>query len=217
MAAKLVLTFNDSVISEHPLSNDETTIGRRFANDIHIDNLGVSGSHAKVLLIGGNAFIEDLNSTNGTYVNGSRVEKKPLSNGDIISVGKYQLKFENDTPAVNDDFEKTVILQANAVSIDEPPVKAAPAATTKNAKLVVANGPNKGKGMSLTKAVTRLGKPGNQAAAIAKRPQGYFFVNVGGEGAATPILNGGKVPIGAVKLNNGDKITIGNIELVFQL
>lgn len=214
MTAKLILLFNDSVISEYSLTSDETTIGRRFANDIHIDNLGVSGSHAKVLMIGGNAFIEDLNSTNGTYVNGNRIDKKPLSDGDVITVGKYQLRFEN-AAANDDEFEKTVILQASAVSPQQEPTKADPAPA--NARLVVANGPNKGKGMALTKAVTRLGKPGHQAAAIAKRPQGYFFVNVGAEGAATPILNGGKVPIGAVKLKDGDKITLGNIELIFQL
>ena len=62
MSAKLVLMQNNDVVSEHTLSADETTIGRRFGNDIHLDNLGVSGSHAKIMIFGQDAFLEDLNS-----------------------------------------------------------------------------------------------------------------------------------------------------------
>lgn len=214
MPAKLVLMFNNSVVSEHFLNKDETTIGRRFANDIHIDNLGVSGSHAKILMFGNDAFIEDLNSTNGTFVNGSRVDKKPLQDNDIITVGKYQLRYENENNAQEDEFERTVILQAKSVA-PEPPAST-PATASARAKLVVATGTSKGKSMPLTKTVTRLGRPGSQTAAIAKRPQGYFFVNLGLEGVRTT-LNGNVVTVGASLLKDGDKIAIGSIELSFQL
>ncbi len=216
MAAKLVLIFNNSVVSEHILTAEETTIGRRFANDIHIDNLGISGNHAKIIMFGNNAFVEDMASTNGTYVNGSRVEKKALENNDIITIGKYQLRYENEAGEQQDDFEKTVILQANAVSMENttvskpPPTKAGAGKT----RLVVASGPSKGKTMVLAKSVTRLGKPGNQAAAIAKRPQGHFFVNLGGD-SVKPKLNGSTLSVGAVRLGHGDTISLGSIELTF--
>ena len=154
MPAKLVLMFNDSVVSEYTLNKDETTIGRRFANDIHIDNLGVSGAHAKVLMFGNDAFIEDLASTNGTFVNGARVEKKPLQDKDIITIGKYQLRYENENNAQEDEFEKTVILQANAVQ-PEPQAPVEKPSAALQAKLIVASGPIKGKAMPLTKTVTR--------------------------------------------------------------
>ena len=219
MSAKLVLMQNNDVVSEHTLSADETTIGRRFGNDIHLDNLGVSGSHAKIMIFGQDAFLEDLNSTNGTFINGNRIEKQLLQNNDLVTIGKYQLRFSASVETQEDDFEKTVILQPDAVSI-EPTGKAAKAAeeetlTGEDARLVVASGPSKGKAMTLAKTVTRLGKPGQQSSAIAKRPQGYYFVNLAGDKMPAPILNGKALKVGATRLNHGDQITIGNIELTF--
>lgn len=219
MSAKLVLMQNNDVISEHTLSADETTIGRRFGNDIHLDNLGVSGSHAKIMIFGQDVFLEDLNSTNGTFINGNRIDKKLLQNNDLITVGKYQLRFSASEQEIEDDFEKTVILQPDAVSI-EPTGKASKAAeeetsTGEDARLVVASGPSKGKSMALAKTVTRLGKPGQQSSAIAKRSQGYYFVNLAGDKMPAPVLNGKALKVGATRLNHGDQITIGNIELTF--
>lgn len=228
MTAKLVLMLNNEVLSEHSLEADEATIGRRFANDIHIDNLGVSGSHAKITVFGSDAFIEDLNSTNGTFVNGEKVYKQLLSDKDIITVGKYQLQYFAATTAPEEDFEKTVILHPSAVSIEAtgsaakaevetPASSAVKTETSDTAKLVVASGPSKGKSMSLAKTVTRLGKPGQQSSAIAKRPNGYYFVNLAGDSLAAPILNGKPLTVGATQLNHGDLINIGNIELTFSL
>jgi len=222
MNAKLVLTLNSEVISEHEINGDETTIGRRFANDIHIDNLGVSGSHAKVVFFGNDAFIEDLNSTNGTFINGARIEKQLLKDNDVITIGKYQLQYKAGAKAEQDEFEQTVILKPDDIRM-EPTGSAAkaeaekPTAASGQAKLIVASGPSQGKSMQLAKTVTRLGKPGQQSSAIAKRPQGYFFVNLGGEGMPTPSLNGKKLSVGATRLNESDLITIGNIELRFSL
>lgn len=223
MTAKLVLMLNNEVISEHAISGDETTIGRRFANDIHIDNLGVSGSHAKVVIFGTDAFIEDLQSTNGTFVNGGKVEKQLLKDNDVITIGKYQLQYKAGEQPKEDEFEQTVILKPDDIRM-EPTGTAAKAAAAKpeaksagQAKLIVASGASKGKSMQLAKTVTRLGKPGQQSSAIAKRPQGYFFVNLGGEGLPVPMLNGKKLTVGATKLSDGDLIGIANIELTFSL
>lgn len=218
MSAILQVMQNTEVTAEHPLNAEETTLGRRFGNDIHLDNLGVSGSHAKITVFGTDAFIEDLGSTNGTFINGKRIEKQLLQNDDLVTVGNYQLRYKAAVSEEEDEFEKTVILQPDAISIQDTGKFAGQKIEphdSETARLVVASGPSKGKSMVLAKTVTRLGKPGQQSSAIAKRPQGYFFVNLAAENIAAPQLNGKSLSVGATRLNHGDLITIGNIELTF--
>ncbi|GAB4128088.1 MAG: hypothetical protein Fur0040_10990 [Sideroxydans sp.] len=123
MTAKLILSMDGAVIKEYPLTKERTTIGRKPHNDIVIDNLAVSGEHAVVITILNDSFFEDLGSTNGSAVNGVPTQKHFLQNNDVIEIGKYKLKYLNDTPTQTTaaDFEKTMVLRA--------PVK--PAATSK--------------------------------------------------------------------------------------
>ena len=93
MVAKLVMTSNSGEHEEIPLTNETTTIGRKPSNDIHIDNLSVSGKHAQVITILEDSFLEDLGSTNGTYVNGKLIKKHALEHGDKITLGKYQISY----------------------------------------------------------------------------------------------------------------------------
>ena len=79
MAGKLILSFNDQEVGEYELDKESLIIGRRPESDIHIDNLAVSGQHARIMTIAGDSFLEDLDSTNGTFVNGKRVKKHPSS------------------------------------------------------------------------------------------------------------------------------------------
>ena len=98
---KMIVSIDEVVIKEVQLTKDRTTLGRRPYNDIVIDNLAVSGEHAVILMSGGDVVIEDLNSTNGTYVNGRAVKKQMLQSGDGIEVGKYKIKFLADGSADN--------------------------------------------------------------------------------------------------------------------
>lgn len=128
--AKLVLSLDGSLLNEYPLDKERISIGRRPTNDIHIDNLAMSGLHATILTIGNDSFLEDLGSTNGTYVNGKSVKKHLLQHDEVIEFGKYHLKYENEklankSAAENaDDFEKTMIIRPSA-----KPVPVATAAT----------------------------------------------------------------------------------------
>ena len=111
--AKLVLSMDGLVLKEIPLTKERTTIGRKPHNDIQIDNLAISGDHAAIVTILKDSFLEDLNSTNGTYVNGQPIKKHVLQTSDVIELGKYRLKFLNE-PVTKDaatDYEKTVILR----------------------------------------------------------------------------------------------------------
>ena len=127
--AKLILSMDGLVLKEIPLIKERMTLGRKAHNDIQIDNLAISGEHAAVVTILNDSFLEDLNSTNGTLVNGQTVKKHFLKNGDVIELGKYKLKYvaEQTAQAEAADFEKTMILRPNMVK-PAPAPAAAPAA-----------------------------------------------------------------------------------------
>ena len=91
--AKIVVSIDGVVVKEVQLTKERTTLGRRPYNDIVIDNLAVSGEHAVFQMLGMDVFLEDLNSTNGSYVNGKAVKRQQLRNGDNIEVGKYRIRF----------------------------------------------------------------------------------------------------------------------------
>ena len=128
--AKLILSMDGLVLKEINLTKERTTIGRKPHNDIQIDNLAVSGEHAVIVTILQDSFLEDLGSTNGTVVNGQSVKKHFLQNNDVIELGKYKLKYVNETPAgvaKAADFEKTMVLRPGSVK-PAPGPAAAPAA-----------------------------------------------------------------------------------------
>lgn len=107
---KMIVSIDGVVIKEIQLTKERTTLGRRPYNDIVIDNLAVSGEHAVVVQTGDNEVVlEDLNSTNGTYINGRAVKRHALQDGDAIEVGKYKIKFVNE--AANNSFDKTMIFK----------------------------------------------------------------------------------------------------------
>jgi pSer/pThr/pTyr-binding forkhead associated (FHA) protein len=195
---KMVVSIDGVVIKEVQLTKDRTTLGRRPYNDIVIDNLAVSGEHAALQMEGGEVYLEDLNSTNGTYVNGKAAKKQVLHNGDTVEVGKYQIRFVNDTADYS--VEMTPLAEAVAVA----PVQAT---------IKVMSGAAAGREVFLTKVVTTIGKPGVAVAAITHRQRGFFVHHV--EGGGSPALNG--VPIGSepVALKNGDLIELAGTQMQF--
>lgn len=130
--AKMILSMDGLVLKEIPLIKERMTIGRKAHNDIQIDNLAISGEHAAVVTILNDSFLEDLNSTNGTLVNGAPIKKHFLKNNDVVELGKYKLKYIAEQPSqVGDaaDFEKTMVLRPNMVR-PAPAAAPAPAAPT---------------------------------------------------------------------------------------
>src|SRR5215472_7763833 len=115
---KLILTLDGQELAQYELEKERYTIGRLADNDIHIDNMAVSGHHALIINILKDSFLEDLNSTNGTYVNGKLIKKHALQEGDVITIGRHALKYASGKPAPAgaaggdaDDFEKTMIIR----------------------------------------------------------------------------------------------------------
>jgi pSer/pThr/pTyr-binding forkhead associated (FHA) protein len=105
---KIILSMDGLVLKEIALDKPRITIGRKPHNDIQIDNLAISGEHAAISTILQDAFLEDLNSTNGSYVNGVLVKKHALKDGDIVELGKYRLKFLTSAPAGEVGFGKAI-------------------------------------------------------------------------------------------------------------
>src|SRR5215217_7141209 len=149
----MIVSIDGVVIKEVQLTKDRTTLGRRPYNDIVIDNLAVSGEHAVLQLTGNEVFLEDLNSTNGTYVNGKAVKKQLLQNNDTVEIGKYKIKFINEAPGAT--FEKTMIMKPGMVPPMPKPAVPAGAVTA------TAAAPKADMGMSTAAipAMPELGTP----------------------------------------------------------
>ena len=92
---KLHLKFADKVLKEIVLSQGVVTIGRLPDNLVHLDNPGVSGHHARISWENDHYVVEDMNSTNGTFLNSQPVRKAELKDGDVILVGKHSLEFRD--------------------------------------------------------------------------------------------------------------------------
>lgn len=205
---KMIVSIDGVVIKEVQLTKDRTTLGRRPYNDIVIDNLAVSGEHAVMQMSGADVFLEDLNSTNGTYVNGKAIKKQQLQNGDTVEIGKYKIKFVHDGAA--DSYEKTMVINSGAV-MQAAPEAAAP--SVGNASIKVMSGAAAGREVPLVKVVTTIGKPGVAVAAITRRPHGYVVALV--EGATRPTVNGSPIGTEAINLRHGDLIELAGTQMQF--
>jgi pSer/pThr/pTyr-binding forkhead associated (FHA) protein len=226
--ARLVLSLDGQSLAEYNMSKERYTVGRLPDNDIRIDNAAVSGHHALIINILNDSFLEDLNSTNGTYVNGKIVKKHALQHGDSITIGHHTLRFvENESDEPEDEFEKTMVISPrDAARLKMPAASAAPQpaasatqypnATMPRAKLQVLSGQFAGRELELVKTLTTLGRPGVQVAAITRRSDGFYIVHV--ESARPddyPLLNG--VPTGpqARRLHDNDVVTLAGVKMGF--
>ena len=220
---KMIVSIDGVVIKEVQLTKDRTTLGRRPYNDVVIDNLAISGEHAVFQMTGNEVFIEDLNSTNGTYVNGKAAKKQQLHNGDTVEVGKYKIKFVNEV--AGDGFEKTMMVKSGPGGLASSPQVAQPSgaaplaprapmtSSLSQASIKVLSGAASGREVPLTKVVTTIGKPGVAVAAITKRQHGFVVHHV--EGAGNPSLNGSPIGTEPVSLKNGDLIELAGTQMQF--
>lgn len=114
----LVVTLEDKLVGEFPITKEKMTIGRKPDNDICINNLAISSYHTQIITVLDSSFLEDLNSTNGTYVNARLVKKHALEDGDLIDVGNYRIRYvgnevKQEENGETDVLEKTIVLSPN--------------------------------------------------------------------------------------------------------
>ena len=295
--ARLILSLDNQVLAEYNMTKERYTIGRLPDNDVRIDNPAVSGHHSLIINILNDSFLEDLNSTNGTYVNGKLIKKHALQHGDVITIGHHQLRFsDQQVPETEqDEFEKTMVIPSGqqnadqlakaealadqavaaaqddesdapsvasdvaaavkldpdeAAALDDTPPAPAPetaapapppvapeeekmsetvaSATATGigfenapnalplAKLQVLSGAFAGRELELTKALTTLGRPGVQVAAITRRAEGYYIVHVeSGKEGDFPLVNGQPIGAQARKLSDNDVVQLAGVKMGF--
>ena len=230
--AKLVLNLNGEFVKEYQLDKEVLNIGRNRNNDIHIDNLATSSNHAKVLTILNDSFIEDLDSTNGTFIGDNKISKYALQNGDSIIIGKHELTYLNaDAECGESQFEKTMIIRSDSEALPKTEQTEKPfskstgktagvVASTRgpgHAKLQLINGTNAGKELQLTQILTTLGKPDIQTAAITRRPTGYFLIVIdAGNDNKMPLVNDTEIDKKR-PLADGDVIEVAGVHMRFNL
>jgi hypothetical protein len=239
--ARLVLTLDGQVMAEYNMNKERYTVGRLPDNDIRIDNPAVSGHHSLIINILNDSFLEDLNSTNGTYVNGKLIKKHALQHGDVITVGHHQLRFVEDDDAQQDEFERTMVIQPSQRPVEKiqdarakaeqvqpssggtsqvralpegaPP---APEKQLKKARLQVLSGAFAGRELELSKALTTLGRPGVQVAAITRRSDGFYIVHVEADRPDNyPLVNGTPIGAQARRLVDNDVIQLAGVKMGF--
>ncbi len=235
---RLILSLDSQILAEYNMGKERYTIGRLPDNDVRIDNAAVSGHHALLINILNDSFLEDLNSTNGTYVNGKLIKKHALQHGDIITTGHHQLRFEDAEAVENsaDKFEKTMVITSTPTlnkawqatrpiaDVAKPSIDATrPAFNPRGAagslpqgKLQVLSGGLTGREMALTKTLTTLGRPGVQVAAITRRADGFYLVHVeGGPTNRYPSINDVTIGARAQRLHDNDVLCIADVKMSF--
>ncbi|HEY8024146.1 MAG TPA: FHA domain-containing protein [Burkholderiaceae bacterium] len=209
--AKIVLTIDGTVLKQVLLQKNRVTIGRRSTNDLVINHVAVSAEHAVVIAQGADFFLEDLNSTNGTLVNGRTIDKVVLHDNDVIDIAPYQIKFEvrSSAGSLGTLGKKPVVeeLPDDIENLDGHTM------LQQFALLRVLDGPAAGQEMALTKPVTTFGRPGVQVAVLTQRKQAYFISHV--EGDTSPLVNGISIGQNARMLRYDDVIDLSGTKIVF--
>lgn len=184
--AKIVVMLDDKVLRELVLSKERFTIGRGPQNDLVIDSLAVSAEHAAITKIGDDVVLEDLNSTNGTQVNGQPVKMHFLQHGDLIELAQYRIEYNADCSDAHP--WKTPVIR-------------------------VLNGANAGKETLLNKTLTAIGLPGVQVALVTQRGGSFYITHV--EGNSCLLVNGVAIAVQGHKLHHRDIIDLSGTRLEF--
>ena len=216
---KMIVSIDGVVIREVQVTKDRTSVGRRPYNDVVIDNLAVSGEHAVLQMSGNEVYLEDLNSTNGTFVNGKAVKKQLLNDSDMVEIGKYKIKYVNEASSGAVDKALMSLSRPAALSATSPTTVSAAMSpvgefgSSGTAAIKVLSGAAAGREVALVKVVTTIGKPGLAVAAITKRPHGFVVVHV--EGSSKPTLNGSPIGTEPVLLTHGDVLELAGTKMQF--
>lgn len=228
--AKLVLSLDGDVLGHHFLEGGRFSIGRRAENTLPIDDSSVSKEHAVITLVGNDHILQDLESTNHTYVNGNEVRKHILQHNDVIDIGRFQLRYINQKAQVGVDFDRTIMMapvQPRRRTPDEKagegergqsvvPVARAANITFPLGFLKVTQGERAGETVELERPLATFGHEGEQLSVINRRPNGYSLTHV--DGKKTASVNGHPISATAAHaLSDGDEIEMGGQKFKFQL
>ncbi len=230
--AKVLLKYKEAAVKEIPLDKESTTIGRKPDNDIVIDNQAVSGHHASIAVEGDRLVLEDLGSLNGTFVNGQKISKTELFNGDVVLIGVHTLNVtsEKNRPQETKGFAVRGRSMDETMVIAPDDQKKIIAAADKNLPeplggFVVLEGSTEQKEYELKERVSAIGKEDGSAirlkglfapklaALVNRRKEGYFITPAGGK----ELKVNGKVIDRRCDLKDGDLVEVASLKLQFYL
>lgn len=199
---KITISLEGVDLKDIELTKERTTLGRRPYNDIVIDNLAVSGEHAVFVLQDGEVLVEDLNSTNGTYVNGKAVNESKVGPDDLIEIARYKIRLSGPAEA-----------QPSSTGLLTHPMPLQDTKPMAQAAIRILNGPASGREVPLVKVVTTMGKPGVAVASITQRTNGYAIVLVEGDPSST--VNGQPLGRDPMTLHDQDVIVLAGTKMQF--
>lgn len=209
---RLIILKNGDVVKGIVLKAGEYTIGRDSKSDIHLNDVSVSRNHAKLVQIQDYFYVEDLGSTNGTRYNNLKLKKHLLKNEDLIQIGSFGLFYTNGQMRENitDDTGPNELMdvKTRAAVNQKDDARSQPAVNSNVATLRFFRGPNKGLLKTINRSLFTIGQPGDDVAVIARRSQGFYLINIGGD--SYPKINDREISTSAgVQLNDGDVLEVG--------
>lgn len=199
--SKLIVSLDGEVVTETVIHTGRTTIGRRPYNDLVMEHATVSGEHAALRVDHNGTVLTDLDSTNGTFVNGLRIREQVLASDDWIDIGKYRIQYLEGTAT------GAAGHHGGAASAEPATHHAA------QARVRVLSGASAGRELALVKPVTTIGKHGVSVASITRKGHGFELAHV--DGATTAEVNGVSIADGPIVLQNRDQIKIGTTRLEY--
>lgn len=226
--AKLILTVNGEVTANHFIDKPRFTIGSMTGSDMLLTCPGVSRAHAVIISVGNDDILEDMNSTNGTLVNGSKITRHILQHDDVIEIASCQIRYRSHKAVSGPSLDRTMVIKGLApeeVRMYQQPVAGNEKTAAKKGSqakggaqlgvVKVTKGPQPGQEIELPRVLRTFGKPGVQVAVINRRPHGYFITHV--EGKKPALLNGKSIGSEPMPLVPNDVISVGDEELLFSL
>lgn len=196
--ARLVLKLESALLRELGLGDTPVTIGRLPDNTIHIDDLAVSGHHARIVRESDDYVLYDDNSTNGTYVNGLRASRLVLSNGDTAHIGRHLLTYLEDTEAPKPEHAMLHVLGGKTDRVEY---------------ILDADRSVIGKSDEATVRLQKWFAP--KVAAVIERRDGRYYIN--GAGSSTPVSVNSELVHEDRELQAGDTIAVEDVTLAFHL
>ena len=203
--AELILMQSDGKPRRYAVDGPRLRLGRQRDCDVRVNHPTVSRHHAEIVFVGDRAFLRDLGSSNGTFVNGRPIRQTRLNDGDIVQLGRHELRYvETETPGNRD------VMTAQQFS-PPPPLSAPPPG-----QLRVLNGPLQGQVLNLKERQTAIGRASNPIAAVSRGGQRFFVIRVGGwDRCENVTVNGRNVGRRGRTLNDGDVLEIGQVRFAF--
>ncbi len=208
---KLILITKRKHRTEWLVQDKEMLIGRGSDCAVRLDAPSVSRHHAKVVKILTGYCVEDLRSTNGVILNGRRVRKHILLDGNIVQIGNHKLRFVADSGEDAADSEEAV--PPSPETSQRRRLVTPPSARADHAYVRFLSGPEQGNSKLVDRSLFTIGKPGGSLAVISRRVQGHFLMHLGGDIVTT--RNGEPVHGAGVELDSGDVVQVGNTRLEF--